>query len=324
VNRRQTLILLGTAGLAGAPSARAQQRPVVGWLNSGTPEASGPFLAAFRQGLGELGYVEGRNVTIEYLWAGNRNDRLPALAAELVARKVDVLVTGASGSAARAAKAATSTIPIVFGTGDPVAIGLVDNLARPGGNLTGVAYLVGDLSPKRLELLLQIAPQTRTVAMLVNPNSAYTTRSVPRMQEAARSQGVQFVVESAASESEIDAAIGKFVQAGAGALVVQADPYLHSHQGQLLTLAARHRLPAIYTWPEFPEEGGLMSYGPSRISVYRQFGTYAGRILKGTRAADLPVVQPTTFELVVNLRTAKALGLELPPAFLARVDRSID
>jgi putative ABC transport system substrate-binding protein len=324
VNRRWLILSLGTAALAGAQSARAQQKSLIGWLNSGSPETAAPFLAAFRQGLSELGYVEGRNLTIDYLWAGDRNDRLPALAAELVARKVDLIVTGASGAAARAAKAATSTIPIVFGTGDPVAIGLVDNLARPGGNLTGVAYLVGDLSPKRLELLLQIAPQARTVGMLVNPNNAYTPRIVPQMQEAARSQGAKLVVESAANESEIDAAFGKFVQAGAGALVVQADPYIHSRHGQLLALTARHRLPAIYTWPEFPEAGGLVSYGPSRTSVYRQIGIYAGRILKGTRPADLPVVQPTTFELVVNMQTAKTLGLALSPAFLARVDRSID
>jgi putative ABC transport system substrate-binding protein len=324
VKRRALIVSLASAALTGTPFAHAQRQPVIGWLNSGSPEATAPFLAAFRQGLDEQGYSEGRNVGIDYLWAGNRNDRLPALAAQLVARKVDVIVTGASGAAARAAKAATSTIPIVFGTGDPVAIGLVDNLARPGGNLTGVAYLVGDLSLKRLELLLEVAPRTRIVGMLVNPNNAYTPRIVPQMLEGARLKGVELVVEYATSESEIGAAFGKFVQAGAGALVVQADPYIHSRQEQLLELTGQRGLPAIYTWPEFPEAGGLMSYGPSRVAVYRQIGSYAGRILRGARPADLPVVQPTTFELVVNLQAAKSLGLALSPAFLARVDRSID
>ena len=324
MKRREAMLLLSSGALAWPLAVRAQKRPVIGWLNSGVPETSVPLLDAFRQGLGEQGFVEGQNVAIDYVWAGARNDRLPALAAELVARNVDLIVTGASGAAARAAKAATSTIPIVFGTGDPVAIGLVDTLARPGGNLTGVAYLVGDLSPKRLELLLQMAPQARTVGMLVNPTNAYTARIVPQMQEAARLQGARLEMASAANESEIETAFGKLVEAGASALVVQSDPWIHSRHGQLLALAARHRLPAIYTWPEFPEGGGLVSYGPSRTAVYRQIGTYAGRILKGTRPADLPVVQPTTFELVVNLQTAKTLGLTLSPSFLARVDRLIE
>lgn len=298
--------------------------PVIGWLNSGSPGPSAPFVAAFREGLGEFGYREDQTVAIDYLWAEDRNDRLPALAAELVSRKVDLIVTGAGGATARAAKSATSTIPIVFSTGDPIAIGLVDSLARPAGNLTGVAYLVGELTLKRFELLLEVVPQARVIGLLVNPNNAYTARTVSQMQEAARARGVQLLVAIAGSESEIDAAFARFAEGRSGALVIQADPYIHSRRPRLLALAARHALPTIYTWPEFPAEGGLMSYGPSNISVYRQLGNYAGRILKGAKPADLPIVQPTTFQLVVNMKTAKALGLTMPPSFLARVDEVIE
>lgn len=326
MKRRASMLILGATTAAWSFAARAQQRsmPVIGWLNSGSPGLVAPFVKTFRQGLGESGYLEGQNVTIDYLWAEDRNDRLPALAAELVGRKVDLIVTGASGATARAAKSATSTIPIVFGTGDPMAIGLVESLARPAGNLTGVAYLVGELSLKRLELLLQAVPQVRVVGLLVNPNNAYTPRTVPAMQEAARAHGVQLLVVNAGYESELDVAFALLVQGRAGALVIQADPWIHSRRGQLLGLAARHALPAIYTWPEFPAEGGLFSYGPSLKSVYRQIGAYAGRILKGARPADLPIVQPTTFELVVNMKTAKALGLVMPPALLGRADEVIE
>jgi putative tryptophan/tyrosine transport system substrate-binding protein len=327
MRRREFSTLLGSAASTVWPSlVRAQQKsmPMIGWLNSGSPGLGGAFLSAFRQGLADAGYIEGQTVAIDYLWAEDQNDRLPVLASELVGRKVDVIVTGASGASARAAKAATATIPIVFGTGDPVAIGLVDNLARPTGNLTGVAYLVGDLSLKRLDLVAEAVPQARIVGMLANPNNAYTPSIVPQMQEAARARGVQLLVVRAGSESEIEAAFPQFVRSGVGALVIQADPYIHSRRDRLLALAAQHRLPAIYTWPEFPAAGGLMSYGPSLSAVYRQIGTYAGRILKGARPAELPVVQPTTFELVINLKTSEALGLTMPPAILVRADKVIE
>jgi putative tryptophan/tyrosine transport system substrate-binding protein len=298
--------------------------PVIGWLNSGSPATAAPFVAAFRQGLADNGYVEGQTVAIEYRWAEDRNDRLPALAAELVARKVDVIVTGASGASARAARDATSTIPIVFGTGDPVASGLVTNLSRPNGNLTGVGYLVGDLTLKRFDLLMQTVPQAKVFGMIVNPKNIYTARIVPQMQEAARQRGVELLVVRAGDESEIDAAFATLVQGGARALVVQADPYLHSRRGQLLPLAARHSLPASYAWGELAAEGGLMSYGPNLPAVYRQLGGYTARLLGGAKPADLPVAQPTNFELIVNLKTARTLGLTLPPSVLALADEVIE
>jgi putative ABC transport system substrate-binding protein len=309
---------------AAAPYAQQKPMPVIGWLNPGAPEPVAPFLAAFRQGLADSGYIEGQNVAIEYRWAENRNDRLPALAAELVGRKVDVLVTGAGGAAARAAQNATSTIPIVFGTSDPVAIGLVTSMARPTANLTGVGYLVGALNLKRFDLLLQAIPQLKVVGLLVNPNNINVPKLVPDMQDAARSHGVQLVIARAASESEIEQAFDSFMQAGTGAVVIQADPYIHSRRARLLALAAQHSLPAIYTWSEFATEGGLISYGPSHAGVYRQIGNYAGRILKGAKPADLPVVQPTTFELIINMKTARTLGLTLPPAILALADELIE
>jgi putative ABC transport system substrate-binding protein len=311
---------------ARASRLAAQQRtmPVVGWLNSGSPGPSAPLVAAFREGLADSGYTEGQNAAIEYRWAEDRNDRLPALAAELVDRKVDVIATGAGGATARAARDATSTIPIVFGTGDPVTSGLVGNLARPSGNLTGVGYLVGELTLKRLDLLVQAVPHARVIGLLVNPKNIYTAGIVPQMQEAARQRGVQLVVVRAGSEAEVDTAFAALVQGEARALVVQADPYLHSRRGQLLALVERHRLPTAYTWGELAAEGGLMSYGPNLKAVYRQIGAYAGRLLKGAKPADLPVVQPTAFELIVNMKTAKALGLTLPPSVLALADEVIE
>jgi putative ABC transport system substrate-binding protein len=329
---RRRAFSASVAGFAAAvalrpPRLAAQQKtmPVIGWLNSGSPGPTAPFLAAFRQGLGDNGFVEGQTVAIEYRWAEDRNDWLPALAAELVARKVDVIVTGASGATARAARDATATIPIVFGTGDPVASGLVTNLARPDGNLTGVGYIVGTLTLKRFDLLLQAVPQAKVIGLLVNPKNTYTAGTVTAMEEAAHQRGVQLLVVRAASEGEVDAAFASLAQGRAGALVVQADPYLHSRRGQLLSLVVRYALPAAYTWGELAAEGGgLMSYGPSLTSVYRQIGSYAGRILKGARPADLPVVQPATFELIVNMKMAKALGLTLPPSILALADEVIE
>jgi putative ABC transport system substrate-binding protein len=326
VRRRELLLLLG--GAMTAPRAlRAQQAamPVIGFLSSVSPGPLAAFVSAFRQGLSEAGYVEGQNLAIEYRWAEGRYDRLPGLAAELVGRNVGVIVTTGGTVSARAAKSATSTIPIVsvFG-GDPVADGLVASFARPGGNLTGLSILVRELMPKRLELLTEMVPQAGVIALLVNPSNPNAERIIREVREAARTKGVQLHVLKAGTEGEIDAAFASLVELHAGALVVAADPFFNSRREQLVALAARHAVPAIYEWREFATAGGLISYGTSLSAVYRQVGIYTGRILKGAKPADLPVQQPTTFELVVNLNTAKALGLTVPPSILARADEVIE
>jgi putative ABC transport system substrate-binding protein len=326
VNRRELLFLLGGA-MTAARTLRAQQKamPVIGFLSSGSPGSRAPNLAAFHQGLGETGYVEGQNVAIEYRWAEGSYDRLPALAADLVARKVDVIVTTGGLPPALAAKSATSTIPIVFAVGiDPVAWGLVASLARPGGNLTGFSVFVSELMPKRLELLTELVPQAEVIAFLVNPNNAGSEGDVRVLQEAVRGKGVQLAIVKAGSENEIDTAFATLVQLHAGALVVDADPFFSSQREQLVALSSRDAVAAIYGWREFPAAGGLISYGTSLTGVYREVGIYAGKILKGAKPADLPVQQPTTFELVVNLKTAKALGLTIPPSILARADEVIE
>jgi putative tryptophan/tyrosine transport system substrate-binding protein len=323
--RRDVIALIGGA-VAGWPltmSAQQKAMPMIGYLVSGSPSPNAPNVAAFREGLSEPGYVEGKNVAIEYRWAEGNYDRLPALAANLVDLKVDVMVAG--GAAVLAAKDATSTIPIVFfGGGDPVAAGWATSLARPGGNLTGFSILVGELMPKRLELLSELVPQAGVIALLVNPNSAAAEGQTRDVQKAARAKGVQFSILKASTESEIDAAFASLVQLQAGALLVGADPFFNSRREKLVALSARFAVPAIYEWREFAELGGLISYGPSQTGLWRQVGIYAGRILNGTKPADLPVQQPTTFELVVNLKTAKALGLTVPPSLLARADEVID
>ena len=306
---------------------RAQQKaiPVIGFLNGTSPDAAAPFVAAFRQGLNESGYVDGQNAAIEYRFGEGRDDRLPALVADLVGRNVDVIVAAGGAPLALAAKSATSTLPIVFtGVGDPVALGLVASLARPGGNVTGFSLLSVELTPKRLELVSELVPWAGVIALLVNPNNPQTEGVVRDVQEAARAKRVELPVLKAGVDSEIDAAFASLVQQQAGALVVQADAFFTSRRGKLVALAARKGVPAIYALREFSAAGGLISYGSSLTATYRQAGIYAGRILGGAKPADLPVQQPTTFELVVNLRTAKALGLAVPPSILARADEVIE
>jgi putative ABC transport system substrate-binding protein len=298
--------------------------PVIGFLGSGSPGPYAPFLAAFREGLGETGYVEGQNVAIEYRWAEGSYDRLPVLAGDLVGRQVDVIAADAIPGA-RAAKNATATIPIVFEVGiDPVEFGLVAGFARPGGNLTGVGFLTAELMPKRLELLSELVPQAGAMVLLVNPTNEHAERVVRDGQDAARAKGVQLTILKAATENEIDTAFATLAQLRSGALLVSPDPFFVSRREQLVVLASRDAVPAIYPWREAVAAGGLISYGTSRTSVFRLLGIYAGKILKGAKPVDLPVQQPTTFELVVNLKTAKALGLTIPPTILARVDEVIE
>jgi putative ABC transport system substrate-binding protein len=323
MKRRDLLLLLGGVMTAARPLRAQKAMPVIGYLNGTSPAASN--LAAFRQGLSETGYVEGQNVAIEYRWAEGRYDQLPALAADLVGRKVDVIATSGGDDSALAAKAATSTIPIVSVIGgDPVATGLVASLARPGGNLTGVSFLTAELMPKRLELLSELVPQAAMLALLVNPNNPRTEGRIKDMRQAAFTKRVQLEVLKAGAEGEIDAAFALLPQLQAGALIVQADPFFAARREQLVALTARHRIPAIYEYRGFVDAGGLISYGASLAAVNRQVGAYVGRILAGAKPADLPVQQPTTFELVINLKTAKALGLTVPQLLLATADEVIE
>jgi putative ABC transport system substrate-binding protein len=318
------MLLVGA--MTSARALRAQQRaiPVIAFLSSGSPDSSGSLTAAFRQGLGETGYVEGQNLAIEYRWAEGRFERLPALAADLVGRKVDVIATLGGTPSALAAKTATSTIPIVFSSGDPVEQGLVASLARPGGNLTGFSIMNTELMPKRVELLSELVPQAKVIALLVNPNNPNTEGIVREVEKAARVKGLQPQILKAATESEIDTAFASLVEQNTGALVVNVDPFFNSRREQLLALAARHAVPAIYGWRELAAAGGLISYGMNFALNYREVAIYVGKILTGAKPADLPVQQPTTFELVVNLKTAKALGLTIPPSILARADEVIE
>jgi putative ABC transport system substrate-binding protein len=326
MKRREVITLIGGAAAAWPLTARAQQpMPVIGYLSPGSPESdSAVRLTGFQQGLNDTGYVEDRNVAIEYRWAQGENDRLPALAADLVGRQVTVIVTSAT-PAALAAKAATSTIPIVFVLGnDPVQAGIVASLNRPRGNITGVALLAVELASKRLDLLHELVPTATVVAVLVNPTNSITAPETRNLQDAARALGLQAHVLQASTASEIDAAFGALVGLRVGALVVGADTFFTSRRAQIVALAARHAVPAIYGVRLFPVAGGLMSYGSDLADSWRLAGVYTGKILKGAKPADLPVQQAVKIELVINLKTAKTLGLTVPMTLLGRADEVIE
>jgi putative ABC transport system substrate-binding protein len=325
MRRREFITLVG--GAAAWPlAARAQQPavPTIGFLSSFSANAR--FNAAFKQGVKELGFVEGQNLAIEYRYAEGHYDQLPALAADLVRRQVAVIFASGSNAPGLAAKAATSTIPIVFasGGGDPVQGGLVASLSRPGGNVTGVSMIFTELLPKRLGLLRQFVPKAETIGVLVNSNYADADLQIRELQEAAASIQRKITVAKAGGEGDLDSAFATLVQHGADALFTSNDPYFTSLRNQIVTLAARYALPAAYHARDFPAAGGLMSYGPDVADAFRQCGNYVGRLLRGARPADLPVVQPTKFELVINLKTAKALMLELPATLLATADEVIE
>ena len=327
MKRREFITLLG--GTAVWPlAARAQQPalPVVGFLNSQSPDGYAERLRGFRQGLKDTGYVEGENVAVEYRWAEAQIDRLPELAAELVRRRVAVIVASVGAAPVLAAKAATTTTPIVFVVPeDPVRLGLVTSLARPGGHLTGINFFTSELTAKRLGLLRELVPTAVRVAVLINPANATTTETALRdLQSAARATGLQIQVLNASTSREIDAAFETFVRERSDALFVVGDPLLNSRRVQLVHLATLHKVPATYSQRQYPEIGGLMSYGSNTTDAFRQVGAYVGRILKGAKPADLPVVQASKFELVINAQTARMLGLTVPPQLLARADEVIE
>jgi putative ABC transport system substrate-binding protein len=325
MRRREFIVLFG--GLAAAPAVtQAQQSaPLVGFLSSRSSGETLELTAAFRRGLSEAGYVEGRNVAIEYRWAAGRYHDLPALAADLVARQVAVIVTSGGPVSPLAAKAATATIPIVFAGGsDPVATGLVASLNRPGGNVTGALNIAAELTAKRLEILRELAPAGTAIAMLRNPGNSEADTQVREIELAAASIGQKVYIESASGEQDFERALAAVMQHRPGAFLIANDPTFAIHRRQLVPLIARLGLPAIYAQREYAEAGGLISYETNFADVYRQAGVYVGRVLDGERPADLPVMRPTRFELVINLKAAKALGLEIPPTLLARADEVIE
>jgi putative ABC transport system substrate-binding protein len=327
MRRRDFIYLTGGAVAAWPLAARAQQpaMPVIGFLVSGSPDSGARYLAAFHQGLKETGYVEGQNLRIEYNYLEGQYDRLPALVADLVRRGVAVFATPGSDVSAIAAKAATATIPIVFGAGqDPVKLGLVASLARPGGNATGISFFVQELAAKRLGLLHDLVPKAVRVAVLVNPTNPSAEAGLRDVKEAASAIGLQIQILNATTIGEINAAFATLARERPDALFVAADGFFSSRRVQLVNLAVRDRIPAVYTNPDYAAAGGLMSYGTSNEEVYRQVGVYTGRILKGAKPADLPVLRSTKFELVINLQTARALDIEVPPGLLAIADKVVE
>jgi putative tryptophan/tyrosine transport system substrate-binding protein len=328
MRRREFIAFVGCTAAAWSLAARAEQQssmPVIGFLNSTSPQPFANYVSGFRAGLKETGYIDGQNVTIEFRWAEGHYDRLPGMAADLVRRKVAVLVSTGGSPGVMAAKAATSTIPIVFTLGvDPVQLGFVTSLSRPGGNITGVYLFTAAMESKRLGLLRALVPGVQLIAVLLNPNRpehAYQTREV---QEAAATARQQIHILLASDESAIDAAFATAVQLRAGAMLVGADPFFNSQRDKIIALAARHSIPAIYEQREYALAGGLISYGTNFSDAYRQAGVYAGRILRGEKPRDLPVVQSTKFEFVINLNAAKALGIEVPPSLSAEADEIIE
>jgi putative tryptophan/tyrosine transport system substrate-binding protein len=326
MRRREFITLIG--GAATWPlAARAQQpaRPTVGFMHSLAPEVTEHVLAAFRRGLAEAGYVDGSNLAIEYRWARYQFDRLPTFAAEFVARRVALIVAAGSTVSALAAKAATSTIPIVFTSGDdPLKVGLVERLNRPDGNITGVTAFDTVIAAKRLELLRKLKPDAAIIALLRNPNSPVDAGEMHDLMEAAASLGCRIEIVTASTESELEAAFASMASKGARAMTISTDPFFFGVRGRVIELAGRHALPAIYDFREYVAAGGLMSYGTNLLVVYQQLGVYTGRILAGARPGDLPVVQPTKFDLLINLTTARSLGIEVPPTLLALADEVIE
>jgi putative tryptophan/tyrosine transport system substrate-binding protein len=329
MRRREFITLLfGTAAAAwpGAGSAQQSVKPVIGFLSISSPGPHAPLVAAFNQGLREMGFIEGQNLAIEYRWAEGQFDRLPALAADLTSRKVDVIAAVSGDVSIRAAMSASSAIPVVFITGsDPVAGGLVPSFARPGGNITGFSMMANDLMSKRFELLSELVPQIRVIAFLVNPNyHSATEGTIPLVQRAASAKGMELHIVKASKEDDFELAFASLGQLKVDALIVGTDPFFTSQREQIVALASRYAVPAIYQWQEFTEAGGLISYGTSLTSLYREAGIYVGKVLKGTKPADLPIQQPTNFELVINLKTAKALGLSVPAGLLLQADKMIE
>jgi putative ABC transport system substrate-binding protein len=327
MRRRDFITLLGGAAAAWPLAARAQQpaMPVIGFLNTGSPNTFAHLTASFREGLKEAGYIEGQNCAIEYRWAESRYDQLPALATDLVKRQVIVIAATGGEQSAVAAKAATTTIPIVFTAGgDPVRQGLVASLNHPGGNLTGMFFLTGAIESKRLGLLRELVPSAATIGVLLNPNSPAAELQLRDIPDAARTIGQTIAILEARTERDIDAAFATLIQRQVGALLVASDPLFSNRRDQIVALATRYSVPTIYYLREFATAGGLMSYGANLVDAFRHLGIYTGRILSGEKPADLPVMQPTKFELVLNLKTSKALGLTVPDRLLALADEVIE